>query len=76
MFLPFHSTNIFGRLISLLHLKGIEYDWVRPYAKTESPIRLQTIVSKCFSANHSLLSSLHHHVDYLLKVHYTIFLHQ
>uniref|UniRef100_A0A915BM34 HEAT repeat-containing protein 1 n=1 Tax=Parascaris univalens TaxID=6257 RepID=A0A915BM34_PARUN len=68
MFLPFHSTNIFGRLISLLHLKGIEYDWVRPYAKTESPIRLQTIVSKCFSANHSLLSSLHHHVDYLLKL--------
>uniref|UniRef100_A0A0M3HYB9 HEAT repeat-containing protein 1 n=1 Tax=Ascaris lumbricoides TaxID=6252 RepID=A0A0M3HYB9_ASCLU len=68
MFLPFHSTNIFGRLISVLRLKGIEYDWVRPYAKAESPIRLQTIVSKCFSANHSLLSLLHQHVDYLFKL--------
>ncbi|VDM39690.1 unnamed protein product [Toxocara canis] len=27
-FLPFHSTNIFGRLISVLRLKGIEYDWL------------------------------------------------
>ncbi|VDK26511.1 unnamed protein product, partial [Anisakis simplex] len=67
-FLPFHSTNIFGRLLSLLRLKGIEYDWIREYAKSESPIPFEKIVSKCFSSNHSLLSILHQHIEHLLQL--------
>ncbi|VDN59088.1 unnamed protein product, partial [Dracunculus medinensis] len=61
-FLPFHESNIFGRLLSFLDLKGIEYDWVKPFAKQALPISFEKLVAKCFSANHSILSLLNQHI--------------
>uniref|UniRef100_A0A0N5ANL5 HEAT repeat-containing protein 1 n=1 Tax=Syphacia muris TaxID=451379 RepID=A0A0N5ANL5_9BILA len=67
-FLPFHNTKIFARLLSLLQLKGIEYDWVREYAKDEVPIPFEVLVTKCFSKNHSLLSLITSNIDETVAV--------
>ncbi|VDM08208.1 unnamed protein product [Wuchereria bancrofti] len=43
-FLPYHNSNIFGRLLSILDLKGLEYDWVKDYAKSEAPIPMTKLL--------------------------------
>ncbi|VDM94688.1 unnamed protein product, partial [Onchocerca ochengi] len=43
-FLPYHNSNIFGRLLSILDLKGLEYDWVKDYANSEAPIPMMKLV--------------------------------
>ncbi|VDN03335.1 unnamed protein product [Thelazia callipaeda] len=62
-FLPYHTTNIFGRLLSILDLKRAEYQWTKEYADMESPIPLMKLVNFCTSRNHSLLSQIHNHIE-------------
>ncbi|KAK6105041.1 U3 small nucleolar RNA-associated protein 10 family protein [Brugia pahangi] len=62
-FLPYHNSNIFGRLLSILDLKGLEYDWIKGYASSEAPIPMTKLVVICTSRNHSLLSLIHNHIE-------------
>ncbi|KAM3718477.1 HEAT repeat-containing protein [Dirofilaria immitis] len=62
-FLPYHNSNIFGRLLSILDLKGLEYDWIKEYASLEAPIPMTKLVVICTSRNHSLLTLIHNHIE-------------
>uniref|UniRef100_A0A1I7VD57 HEAT repeat-containing protein 1 n=1 Tax=Loa loa TaxID=7209 RepID=A0A1I7VD57_LOALO len=62
-FLPYHNSNIFGRLLSILELKGLEYDWVKGYANSEAPIPMTKLVVICTSRNHSLLTLIYNHIE-------------
>uniref|UniRef100_A0A915PU93 HEAT repeat-containing protein 1 n=1 Tax=Setaria digitata TaxID=48799 RepID=A0A915PU93_9BILA len=62
-FLPYHNSNIFGRLLSILVLKGLEYEWVKGYAAAEVPIPMTKLVTICTSRNHSLLTLIHNHIE-------------
>ena len=68
MFLPFHNTKIFARLLSILQLKGTEYDWVREYGKMEVPIPFERLVTQCFSKNHSVLQMICQNTENVIKV--------
>ncbi|MCP9263658.1 hypothetical protein DINM_007045 [Dirofilaria immitis] len=66
-FLPYHNSNIFGRLLSILDLKGLEYDWIKEYASLEAPIPMTKLVVICTSRNHSLLTLIHNHIERLFS---------
>ncbi|VDK71337.1 unnamed protein product [Litomosoides sigmodontis] len=61
--LPYHSSNIFGRLLSILDLKGLEYEWVKGYANLETSIPMTKLVVICASRNHSLLTLIYNHIE-------------
>ncbi|CAG9539926.1 unnamed protein product [Cercopithifilaria johnstoni] len=44
VFLPYHNSNIFGRLLSILDLKGLEYEWVKEHANLEAPIPMTKLL--------------------------------
>uniref|UniRef100_A0A158Q7F4 HEAT repeat-containing protein 1 n=1 Tax=Elaeophora elaphi TaxID=1147741 RepID=A0A158Q7F4_9BILA len=62
-FLPYHNSNIFGRLISILDLKGLEYGWIKEYANLEASIPMTKLVVICASRNHSLLTLIYNHIE-------------
>ncbi|KAL3995651.1 U3 small nucleolar RNA-associated protein 10 family protein [Acanthocheilonema viteae] len=67
-FLPYHNSNIFGRLLSILDLKGLEYEWVKEYASLEACIPMTKLVVICASRNHSLLTLIHNHIECVRKL--------
>ncbi|MFH4977497.1 hypothetical protein AB6A40_004206 [Gnathostoma spinigerum] len=67
-FLPFHGSNIFGRLLSILDLRGIEFDWTKEFAKNELPIPFEVVVKQCYSSNHSVLSMLFEYIEHVSEI--------
>lgn len=67
-FLPYHNSNIFGRLLSILDLKELEYEWVREYANLEASIPMTKLVVICASRNHSLLTLIYNYIERVREV--------
>jgi hypothetical protein len=68
-FLPFHDTNIFARLLSLLDLASCkDYAWLSEFAKAQSPVPRTVLVKQCLASTHALVSALAQHVDRVIEV--------
>ncbi|WKX94638.1 hypothetical protein Q1695_011705 [Nippostrongylus brasiliensis] len=65
-FLPFHETNIFGRLLSIIEYNfSTSKDWgfLEEFAKKEYPIPFSAIVKHTASSTHSLITRISDHLN-------------
>ncbi|KAK0413012.1 hypothetical protein QR680_006539 [Steinernema hermaphroditum] len=56
-FLPFHSSNFFGRLIHILDIKKTsEWAWLKSFADVASPVPLNKVVKESMRVSSSILN--------------------
>ncbi|KAK6028870.1 hypothetical protein OSTOST_05032 [Ostertagia ostertagi] len=65
-FLPFHETNVFGRILSILEYNfATSKDWafMEGFGKKEYPVPFSSIVKNTVSSTHSLITRLGDHLN-------------
>lgn len=65
-FLPFHETNIFGRLLSIIEYNfATSKDWafLEEFGKKEYPVPFSAIVKHTASSTHSLITRITDHLN-------------
>ncbi|VDO35025.1 unnamed protein product [Haemonchus placei] len=65
-FIPFHETNLFGRLLSILDYNfATSKDWsfLEGFSKKEYPVPFSSIVKSTVSSTHSLITRIGDHLN-------------
>uniref|UniRef100_A0A914X4D5 HEAT repeat-containing protein 1 n=1 Tax=Plectus sambesii TaxID=2011161 RepID=A0A914X4D5_9BILA len=56
--LPYHDTNTFARLLSIVELapNDRQWAWLQSFKKSEAPVTRRALINACQSSNHALVS--------------------
>ncbi|CEF69366.1 Armadillo-like helical domain and BP28, C-terminal domain and Armadillo-type fold domain and U3 small nucleolar RNA-associated protein 10 family-containing protein [Strongyloides ratti] len=68
IFFPYHSTNSYARLISILKVKNTEWNWLIPFAKEGVSIPFHRVLRHCKNFNYQFLSTICSIIQRAIKV--------
>uniref|UniRef100_A0A0N5BZH6 HEAT repeat-containing protein 1 n=1 Tax=Strongyloides papillosus TaxID=174720 RepID=A0A0N5BZH6_STREA len=68
IFFPYHSTNAYARLISILKVKNTEWNWLEPFAKEGVAIPFHRVLRHSNSFNYQFISTVCSIIQRAIKV--------
>lgn len=73
-FLPYHTTNSYGRLLKILRFQNLEWSFTEEYVKSGTPIPINVLLKVCFANNSFLLiPTLSNHLVNAIRVSFYLF---